>query len=256
MPWEPLRVAPFYHYCLGKRWRWITKDHLHGLDHGHPHRHFDLVSFLKVQSRKLNRYYVVELSNEKSNKDVHEWNLELEKRMQTEIIYHEKVVRIPLLEVYGERPAEKSGKTYEDVDGGKQTRIRSYRSGIFGEFSEDLMEVTPLRKFEFRKDLNLGTTPMARAHTDSYLKNFVNCVLDLQQRIYSTESFTVESAFYSWKRKTTHSDCVLTTASGRLHVIKNRYSFPRADDVFDQLQDATYFSKIELRSRYHQLGVQ
>ncbi|GKE18588.1 putative reverse transcriptase domain-containing protein [Tanacetum coccineum] len=35
--------------------------------------------------------------------------------------------------------------------------------------------------------------------------------------------------------------------------IKNRYPFPRIDDLFDQLQVSRYFSKIYLRSGYHQL---
>ncbi|GJR50212.1 APOBEC/CMP deaminase [Tanacetum coccineum] len=37
--------------------------------------------------------------------------------------------------------------------------------------------------------------------------------------------------------------------------IKNRYPLPRIDDLFDQLQGAHYFSKIDLRSGYHQLRV-
>nr|GFD13430.1 putative reverse transcriptase domain-containing protein [Tanacetum cinerariifolium] len=37
--------------------------------------------------------------------------------------------------------------------------------------------------------------------------------------------------------------------------IKNRYPLPRIDDLFDQLQGSQYFSKIELRSGYHQLRV-
>ena len=37
--------------------------------------------------------------------------------------------------------------------------------------------------------------------------------------------------------------------------VKNRYSLPRIDDLFDQLQGASYFSKIDLRSVYHQLRV-
>nr|GEY92950.1 retrotransposon protein, putative, Ty3-gypsy subclass [Tanacetum cinerariifolium] len=37
--------------------------------------------------------------------------------------------------------------------------------------------------------------------------------------------------------------------------IKNRYLLPRIDDLFDQLQGSQYFSKIDLRSRYHQLRV-
>ncbi|KAD4982099.1 hypothetical protein E3N88_18770 [Mikania micrantha] len=38
--------------------------------------------------------------------------------------------------------------------------------------------------------------------------------------------------------------------------IKNKYPLPRIDDLFDQLQGACHFSKIDLRSGYHQLKVQ
>ena len=33
--------------------------------------------------------------------------------------------------------------------------------------------------------------------------------------------------------------------------IKNKYPLSRIDDLFDQLQGASVFSKIDLRSRYH-----
>nr|XP_016466330.1 PREDICTED: RNA-directed DNA polymerase homolog [Nicotiana tabacum] len=36
-------------------------------------------------------------------------------------------------------------------------------------------------------------------------------------------------------------------------IVKNRYPLPRIDDLFDQLQGAWVFSKIDLRSGYHQL---
>ena len=37
--------------------------------------------------------------------------------------------------------------------------------------------------------------------------------------------------------------------------VKNKYPLPRIDDLFDQLKGAKYFSKIDLRTRYHQLRV-
>ncbi|KAD4386230.1 hypothetical protein E3N88_26399 [Mikania micrantha] len=38
--------------------------------------------------------------------------------------------------------------------------------------------------------------------------------------------------------------------------IKNRYPLPRIDDLFDQLQGSSYYSKTDLRSGYHQLRIQ
>ena len=37
--------------------------------------------------------------------------------------------------------------------------------------------------------------------------------------------------------------------------IKNKYTLPRIDDLFNQLQAESYFSKIDLRLGYHKLRV-
>jgi hypothetical protein len=37
--------------------------------------------------------------------------------------------------------------------------------------------------------------------------------------------------------------------------VKNRYPMPRIDDLFDQMKGAVVFSKIDLRSGYHQLRI-
>ena len=38
-------------------------------------------------------------------------------------------------------------------------------------------------------------------------------------------------------------------------IIKNKYPLPRIEDLFDQLKGACVFSKIDLRSGYHQLKI-
>jgi hypothetical protein len=38
--------------------------------------------------------------------------------------------------------------------------------------------------------------------------------------------------------------------------IKNKYPLPRIEDLFDQFRGASAFSKIDLRSGYHQLRIQ
>ena len=38
-------------------------------------------------------------------------------------------------------------------------------------------------------------------------------------------------------------------------IVKNKYPLPRIDDLFDQLQGAQCFSKIDLCSGYHQLRI-
>jgi hypothetical protein len=37
--------------------------------------------------------------------------------------------------------------------------------------------------------------------------------------------------------------------------IKNKYPLPRIDDLLDQLRKAMFFSKIDLRSGYHQMKI-
>ncbi|GJS89605.1 putative reverse transcriptase domain-containing protein [Tanacetum coccineum] len=94
-------------------------------------------------------------------------------------------------------------------------------------FPEDLPGLPPVRQVEFQIDLISGTTPVARApyrlapsKCRNYLTNFKSYQIKLNK---------------------------LT--------VKNRYPLPRIDDLFDQLQGSSVYSKIDLRSGYHQLRV-
>ncbi|KAI6680470.1 hypothetical protein NL676_034351 [Syzygium grande] len=51
--------------------------------------------------------------------------------------------------------------------------------------------------------------------------------------------------------------CVSTPMNDQLNqvTVKNKYLLPRIDDLFDQLQGAPVFSKIDLRTGYHQLRI-
>ncbi|GJR20337.1 hypothetical protein Tco_0968864 [Tanacetum coccineum] len=56
------------------------------------------------------------------------------------------------------------------------------------------------------------------------------------------------------RRRMDCSECALITELNKL-TIKNRYPLPRIDDLFDQLQGSSVYSKIDLRSGYRQLRV-
>jgi hypothetical protein len=56
------------------------------------------------------------------------------------------------------------------------------------------------------------------------------------------------------KKDGTHWLCIHYHALNEV-TIKNKYPLPGIDDLFDQLSGACVFSKINLRSGYHQLKV-
>nr|ABF95989.1 retrotransposon protein, putative, Ty3-gypsy subclass, expressed [Oryza sativa Japonica Group] len=126
-------------------------------------------------------------------------------------------------------------------------------------FPEDLPGMPPKRDIEFRIDLVPGTNP---SHKRPYrmaaneLAEVKKQVDDLLQKGYIRPSTSPWGAPVIFVEKKDHTQrmCVDYRALNEV-TIKNKYPLPRIDDLFDQLKGATVFSKIDLRSGYHQLRI-
>ncbi|GKD85344.1 putative reverse transcriptase domain-containing protein [Tanacetum coccineum] len=73
-----------------------------------------------------------------------------------------------------------------------------------------------------------------------------------RQKLYSCSSPWGASFLFVKKKDASFQMCIDYRELNKL-MVKNRYSLPRIDDLFDQLQGSSVYLKIDLRSGYHQL---
>nr|ABA98765.1 retrotransposon protein, putative, Ty3-gypsy subclass [Oryza sativa Japonica Group] len=126
-------------------------------------------------------------------------------------------------------------------------------------FPEDLTTMPPNREIEFRIDLAPGTAPIYKrpyrmaANELAEVKKQVDEQLQKGYIRPSTSPWGAPVIFVEKKDKTKRMSvdyCALNEVT-----IKNKYPLPRIDDLFDLLKGAKVFSKIDLRSGYHQLRI-
>ncbi|GJY04783.1 putative reverse transcriptase domain-containing protein [Tanacetum coccineum] len=152
------------------------------------------------------------------------------------IICDEKVVHIPIdgktLIIRGDRIMEKKSdeKRLEDIP-----VVREFPKV----FPKNLPGLPPVRQVEFQIDLILGAAPVARAPYRLAPSEMQELSDQLQELADRDRSFRM---------------CIDYRELNKL-TVKNCYPLLRIDDLFDQLQGSSVYSKIDLRSGYHQLRV-
>jgi hypothetical protein len=126
-------------------------------------------------------------------------------------------------------------------------------------FPEDFSDVPPKREVEFSIDLVPGTRPVSMAPYRMSASELVELKKQLEELL--AKRF-VRPSVSPWgapvllvKKKDGSMRLCIDYRQLNKVTIKNKYPLPRIDDLMDQLVGASVFSKIDLRSGYHQIRV-
>jgi hypothetical protein len=126
-------------------------------------------------------------------------------------------------------------------------------------FPNNLPGMPPERAIEFKIELQPGTAPIAKAPYKMAPMEMKELKIQLQGLldkgyIHSSTSPWGCSALYVEKKDKELCLCVDYQPLNAV-TIKNKYPLSRIDILFDQLARAQVFSKIDLRSGYHQIKI-
>jgi hypothetical protein len=126
-------------------------------------------------------------------------------------------------------------------------------------FPEDLSGMPPDRDVEFVIELQPGTTPISRwpykmtPKELAELKVQLNELLDKGYILPSSSPWGCPALFV--KKKDQSLRLCVDYRPLNVVTVKNKYPLPRIDILFDQLAGARVFSKVDLRSSYHQIKI-
>jgi len=115
----------------------------------------------------------------------------------------------------------------------------------------------PKKGFEHIIELKPGSKPVMITpykHPDIYndeIERTIKELLDMSLTCPSSNPFA-SSVVLVKKKDGTMRICIDYRVLNK-KTIKNRYPIPRVDDLIDELHGTKYFSKIDLRSEYHQI---
>jgi hypothetical protein len=126
-------------------------------------------------------------------------------------------------------------------------------------FPEELPGMPPDHDIEFIIELLLGTPPISKRPYRMPVNELVelkNQIAELQSKGFIRPSSSPWGApmLFVEKKDGTQWMCVDYRSLNEV-TIKNKYPLLRTEDLFDQMKGASVFSKIDLRSGYHQLKI-
>jgi hypothetical protein len=126
-------------------------------------------------------------------------------------------------------------------------------------FPKELPRMPPDWEVEFVIDLLPGTAPISkRSYRISVeeLKELKKQLMELQEAgyIFLSSSPWVAPVLFVQKKDGSQRMCVDYISLNDVK-IKNKYPLPCIEDLFDEMRGARVFSKIDLRSGYHQMKI-
>ncbi|GJT24104.1 putative reverse transcriptase domain-containing protein [Tanacetum coccineum] len=126
-------------------------------------------------------------------------------------------------------------------------------------FPEEFLGLPPTLQVEFQIELVPSATPVARSLyrlAPSKMQELSAQLQELSDKgvIRPSSSPWGAPILFVKKKDGSFRMCIDYRELNKL-IVKNRYLLPRIDDLFDQLQRSRVYSKIDMKSGYHQLRV-